>query len=91
MTKTSARSTTLADRFLEESRDTHRLVSMYLISGFQLKGEVVEFDEATILFKHKGVHQLVMRPAVATVYAVSNGRGESDGWWSSLAPAKAGA
>lgn len=39
------------DRFLEDARDTHQRVSVYLVNGFQLKGEVVTFDEDTILFK----------------------------------------
>ena len=79
-------SKTLADRFLQDSRDTHRPVSVYLVSGFQLKGEVVEFDDETILFKHKDVHQLIMRLAVAGMYPVSNSRQDVDEWWRSYGP-----
>ena len=58
---------TLVDRFLIDMRDSQATVSIYLVSGFQLKGEVVQADSDAILFKHRGVHQLVMRSAVATM------------------------
>ena len=74
----------LADRFLKDARDAGQPVSMYLVSGFQLKGEIVEFDEAAILFRHKGMHQLVMRPAVANMYRLPSSRGDADRWWKSL-------
>ena len=71
----------LMDRFLEDSRATGRQVSLYLVSGYQLKGQVVEFDAETILFNHRDVHQLVMRSAVATVYPVSDAKAHAAGWW----------
>lgn len=79
--KTTKEIITLANRFLKEARDTHQAVSMYLVSGFQLKGEVVEFDEETILFKHKNGHQLVMRSAVAVMYPLPKSKGGEDEWW----------
>ncbi len=52
MSKTTTKKTiSLGNRFLEDARDTHRRVSLYLVNGFQLKGEVVTFDEETILFR----------------------------------------
>ncbi len=79
----------LADRFLEDARDTHRQVSLYLISGFQLKGEVLEFDEGTVLFKHRDAHQMVMRPAVASMYPLPAPKGDADEWWRGYAPTEA--
>ncbi len=76
--------TALADRFLKDARDAGQPVSMYLVSGFQLKGEIVEFDEAAILFRHKGMHQLVMRPAVANMYQLPSSKEDTDRWWKSL-------
>ena len=72
----------LADRFLEDMRDSHQGVSLYLVSGFQLKGQIVEFDENAILFKLKDVHQLVMRTAVASMYPLAAAKGEATDWWS---------
>ena len=74
--------TSLADRFLRDARDAHRSVSIYLVNGFQLKGEIVDADKDTILFKHKDVHQLIMRTAVASMYPVPDRNGPTDGWWS---------
>ncbi len=79
--KTTKGTTTLADRFLNDARDTHRAVSLYLLSGFQLKGEVLEFDEETILLKGRGGHQLVMRSGVATMYPLGRAQGEASEWW----------
>ena len=75
---------TLADRFLQDSRDSRRQVSVYLVSGFQLKGEVVEFDASSILFKNRDVHQLVMRSAVANMYPLPGPKGKADDWWTEL-------
>lgn len=78
---------TLADLFLAKARDSQIATSLYLSSGFQLKGEVVDFDRETILFHHKNSHQLVMRRAVATIFPVPDGKRDGDGWWQSLSSA----
>ena len=75
--------TSFMDRFLEDAHDTHRPVSLYLVSGFQLKGEVVGFDQGTVLFKHRDTHQLVMRQAIATLYPLPESKGTVDEWWTS--------
>ena len=72
---------TLADRFLRDLRETGRRVSVYLVNGFQLKGEIVELDEEAILFKLKDAHQLVMRSAVAGMYPLPSSQGQTEEWW----------
>ena len=79
-------STTIADRFLKDARDNHRTASLYLTSGFQLKGKIVDFDREVILFNHKNVHQLVMRSAVATMFPVADSKQSADEWWREYAP-----
>ena len=74
--------TSIADRFLRDARGANRIVSIYLVNGFQLKGEIVHADKDTILFKHKDVHQLIMRAAVASMYPIPDRNGPTDGWWS---------
>ncbi len=69
---------TLADQFFKDALDTRQAVSMYLVNGFQLKGEVLAFDEETILFRHKDVHQLVLRSAVASMYALPGSKQGAD-------------
>ena len=82
-----AKGAKLADRLLTELRDTQQDASLYLVNGFQMKGEVVEFDDESVLFKHKDVHQLVMRSAVASMYPLSRTSQGEDEWWRALAPA----
>ena len=78
---------TLVDRFLIDMRDSQSTISIYLVSGFQLKGEVVQADSRAILFSHRGVHQLVMRSAVATMHPVRQHGQDGGEWWRSYLPA----
>ena len=70
-TKGKSRKTKIVDRFLTEMRDGKVTASLYLVSGYQLKGEVLEFDEEAVLFSHKGTPQIVMRAAVSTMYPLA--------------------
>ena len=72
---------TLAERMLEEARDSHGTMSLYLVSGFQLKGEVLGFDDEAILFHHRNAHQLVMRSAVASMYPLPDSKQHDSEWW----------
>ena len=72
---------TLVDRFIRNAHESRQLVSVYLVNGFQLKGQIVEYDEETILFKHKDIHQLIMRAAVASMYPVPNSKKDAAEWW----------
>ena len=74
-------SLTLADRLLEEVRRNRQPVSVYLVSGFQLKGEVLEFDADTVLLKHKDGAQLIMRSAIATMYPLGDAKHDASEWW----------
>ena len=73
---------TIAERFLHDASADRRTVSLYLVSGYQLKGEVISFDQESILFKHRGTHQLVLRSAVATMYPGKDGEAAAP-WWES--------
>jgi len=83
---TTNESVSLAEQFLADMLDRHQPLSVYLVNGFQFKGEVVAFDEETVLFKHKDVHQLIMRAAVATMYPLAGSQGDASEWWRSYAP-----
>ncbi len=72
----------LADRFLRDAQVKHQHVAIYLVNGFQLKGEIVEADRDTILFKHRDVYQFIIRTAVATMYPIPDRGRQTDGWWS---------
>ena len=72
---------TLADRLLQAARDSRWPLSVYLVSGFQLKGEIVDFDHETILINHKSAKQLVMRSGGASMYPLPSSSHDVDGWW----------
>ena len=82
MTETMANQVVpFADRFLQEARDSQMSVSLYLVNGFQLKGEIIDFDAQSILFKHKNICQIVTRSAVASMYPLPKSKGYTDNWW----------
>ena len=83
-TKGKVGEASLVDRLLEEMKSNHQMASIYLVNGFQLKGEVVEFDQESILVKVREAHQLVMRSAVASMYPTHVSRDGKEGWWASL-------
>ena len=83
--KSNERESTLTDRFLEEARATSQPVNMYLVNGYQLKGEVEAFDAEAILFNHKDAYQLVMRSGVASMYPIPNTGPQASAWWRSFA------
>ena len=90
MSKNETRETpTLVDQFLQEAFDSRQPLSLYLVNGFQLKGEIVAFDKESILFKHKDIHQLVMRSALAGMYPLAKSKGGANEWWRTYVPTEA--
>ena len=75
----------LIDRFLEEARATGQPISIYLVNGYQLKGEVEGYDDDAILFNHRGAYQLVLRTGVASMYPIANTGPRATAWWRSFA------
>jgi RNA chaperone Hfq len=83
------RGATIADRYLEEARDSQQQANLFLVNGFQLKVEIMEFDQETILVNHKGIHELVMRSAVAGMYPIETSQNSGNNWWQAYLPAEA--
>ena len=42
-------------------------VTLFLVSGFQMKGHIVSFDDKTILFDSMGVSKLIYKHAISTI------------------------
>ena len=57
----------LQDTFLNQVRKDNIPVTIYLINGFQLKGQVRGFDNFTIIIDTDGKQQLVYKHAVSTI------------------------
>ena len=57
----------LQDSFLNQVRKENVAVTIYLINGFQLKGNVKGFDNFTVILEVDGKQQLVYKHAISTI------------------------
>jgi len=57
----------LQDSFLNQVRKESIPVTIYLINGFQIKGQVRGFDNFTIILDSDGKQQLIYKHAVSTI------------------------
>ncbi len=62
---------TLQDPFLNALRKERVPVSIYLVNGIKLQGQVESFDQFVILLKN-AVSQMVYKHAVSTIVPVRN-------------------
>ena len=60
------KSTHLQDDFLNQLRKEHVPVSIYLMNGIKLQGNIESFDQYAILLKNT-VSQLVYKHAISTI------------------------
>ena len=56
----------LQDPFLNALRKEHIVVSIYLVNGIKLQGQVESFDQFLILLKNQ-VSQMVYKHAISTI------------------------
>jgi host factor-I protein len=57
----------LQDIFLNQSRKEKIMVTVFLISGYQIKGYVKGFDNYTIVMDSEGKQQLIYKHAISTL------------------------
>ncbi|SHJ55712.1 host factor-I protein [Anaerobranca californiensis DSM 14826] len=57
----------LQDLILNSIRKDNSPITIYLVSGIQLKGYVKGFDSFTILLENDGKQQLIYKHAVSTI------------------------
>ena len=62
----SVKGQTLQDPFLNALRKEHVPVSIYLVNGIKLQGQVDSFDQYVILLKNT-VTQMVYKHAISTI------------------------
>lgn len=61
------KSINLQDAFLNQARKENISVTIYLINGFQLRGNVTGFDNFTVVLDSNGKQQLVYKHAISTI------------------------
>ncbi|MSQ81004.1 MAG: RNA chaperone Hfq [Candidatus Methylopumilus sp.] len=59
----------LQDEFLNQLRKEHVAVSIYLMNGIKLQGNIDSFDQYAILLKNT-VTQLVYKHAISTIVPI---------------------
>ncbi len=62
----------LQDNFLNQIRKDNLLATVFLVNGYQIKGNIRSFDNFTILLEVDGKQQLVYKHAVSTVIPFKN-------------------
>ncbi|MDI9472556.1 MAG: RNA chaperone Hfq [Tissierellia bacterium] len=55
------------DNFLNTARKEKITVTIFLISGYQIRGQVKGFDNFTILIDSEGTQQLIYKHAISTL------------------------
>ena len=60
----------LQDTFLNEARKENVPVSIFLLSGVQLKGKVKSFDSVTVLLVSENRSQLIYKHAISTIQRI---------------------
>ncbi|PCJ30811.1 MAG: RNA chaperone Hfq [Gammaproteobacteria bacterium] len=66
-----AKAQSLQDPFLNALRRENVAVSIYLINGIKLQGQIDSFDQFVILLKNS-VNQMVYKHAISTIVPVRN-------------------
>ena len=69
----SAKGQLLQDPFLNILRKEHVPVSIYLVNGIKLQGQIDSFDQFVVLLKNS-VSQMVYKHAISTVVPARNVR-----------------
>jgi len=62
----SSKGQSLQDPFLNALRKEHIPVSIFLVNGIKLQGQVESFDQFVVLLKNS-VNQLVYKHAISTI------------------------
>lgn len=62
-----AKKPTLQDQFLNALRKQKMQVSVYLVSGIKLQGQIDSFDQFVVVLRNNSVNQMVYKHAISTV------------------------
>jgi len=73
-----AKGQSLQDPFLNALRKEHIPVSIYLVNGIKLQGQIDSFDQFVVLLKNT-VSQMVYKHAISTVVPTRNVRVGTEG------------
>ncbi len=61
------KNTNLQDLFLTRARSERRNVTVFLMNGFQLRGQIVGFDPFVVVVDTDGRQQVIYKHAISTI------------------------
>ncbi|EIJ81409.1 RNA-binding protein Hfq [Bacillus methanolicus PB1] len=56
----------IQDQYLNQCRKDGTNITVFLINGFQIRGQIKGFDNFTVLIESEGKQQLVYKHAIST-------------------------
>lgn len=62
----------IQDTFLNQIRKEKVPVTVYLVNGFQIRGNVKAFDNFTIVLESEGKQQMIYKHAISTFTPLRN-------------------
>ena len=57
----------LQEIFLTQARRERRMVTMFLMNGFQMRGCITAFDAFTVVLTSDGKQQIIYKHAISTI------------------------
>lgn len=63
-------STGLQDELLDEIVNDKVLVTVFLMSGFQIRGSILDHDDAVVVLDVEGRQQIVYKHAISTIIPI---------------------
>ena len=57
----------LQDLFLLRARKTHANVTMFLMNGYQLRGQIAGYDSFVVVLMSEGKQQVIYKHAISTI------------------------
>lgn len=60
-------SNNLQEIFLTQARRDRRMVTMFLMNGFQMRGCITGFDAFTVVLTSDGKQQIIYKHAISTI------------------------
>ena len=64
--------TNLQEMFLTQIRRERRQVTVFLMNGFQMRGQVSGFDPFTVVLMTDGKQQVIYKHAISTISPMKN-------------------
>lgn len=83
----ASKTTNIQDLFLNQARKENVPITVHLVNGFQIKGNVRGFDNFTVIIEGMGKQQLIYKHAISTITPAKPVKVTIDGSAATVAPA----